>query len=122
MTFQISIYNYKEYVKGQCDCWTLVQDIYAENGIELPDYIDVRTANQRKNFKEFLVENMEYKEIDKPERGALILFETDPYHCGIAVDENKMIHRAENINTRIERIDGYGKKIAGIYLVKKVSS
>jgi cell wall-associated NlpC family hydrolase len=121
MEFNISDSNFKEYVRGQQDCWTLVQDIFAENGIELPDYIDVRSPSQRNKFKEFLVGDLNITKIDKLERGALILFETDPWHCGVAIDDKSMIHRASGINTKTERVDKYGKEVAGIYLVKENS-
>ena len=111
----------KEYQKGIVDCWTLVQDIHKDNGIILPDYIDVNSASKRNTFKEQMTDIVEYEELDHLERGALILFESNPWHCGIAIDDAKMIHRAEGINTRIERVDRYGKKVAGIYLVKRLN-
>jgi cell wall-associated NlpC family hydrolase len=122
MIFRISLSNFKEYVRGVQDCWTLLQDIYAENGIELPDYVSVNSASKRNAFKEFLVDNLNIEKVDKLERGALILFETDPWHCGVAVDDKSMIHRASGINTRIEEVKRYGKEVAGIYLVKKIDS
>jgi len=117
--FKITHKHFKEYQLGVNDCWTLVQDIYRENSIELPAYVDVNSAKKRKDFKTFIIDNVEYTEVDKIARGVIILFDSNPYHCGVAVDSKNMIHRAENINTRVERIETYGKKIKGLYLVKK---
>lgn len=123
MEFIITIQDHlKEYRKGVDDCYSLAREIYLENGIELPEYIDVRSAKKRDDFKGFLIDNVEYEEVVNIERGAFILFKTNPWHCGIAVDTKKMIHRLEGMDTRIERVSNYGQEIAGIYMVKKVST
>lgn len=116
--FKISSSNFKEYSKGKDDCWSLAVDIYRENGLYLPNHEDVRTMKKRNEFKNFLLDNVEYEETGKIERGVFLLIESDPWHCGIAVDDKRMIHRLQGINTRIDRIQNYEEKIKGIYLVK----
>lgn len=111
--------NFKEYEKGVNDCWTLAVDIFAENDIILPEYYDVSSAGKRNLFKKKLIETVKYEEVDKIERGAFILFQTDPWHCAVAISDTHMIHRSEDFDTRIEKVTEYGQKIAGIYLVKK---
>jgi cell wall-associated NlpC family hydrolase len=114
--------HFKEYQKGVNDCYTLAVDIYAENGITLPKYHDVSSPGKRNKFKRELIDTVNYVEIDKIEKGAFILYRTIPWHCGIAVDNERMIHRSEGFDTRIEKVTEYGQKIAGIYLVKKDSN
>lgn len=117
--FKINIKkHFKEYISGQSDCWTLVKDIYKENGIELPDYIEVNSISKRNEFKKWLFKNLEIEEVNKYFCGVILLFEGDPWHCGVCINEKEFIHRDKKINTKVEKIDSY-RKPKGLYLITK---
>ncbi len=112
--------HFKEYNLGSDDCWGLVIDIHRENGIELPRFLDVNSAKKRNGVKEFLIDNLTIKELQKPTKGAIILLKGNPWHCGICLDDKRYLHRKKDINTRIDRIKDV--QTQGLYMVtQKVS-
>ena len=93
MTGSQGWHNYigRPWVNGECDCWTLVQDVYRDElGIELPDIVvDADNLRQVLNSFEDPRNLLPWQPIAQPEHLCLVFFTPGHHratHCGVWLD------------------------------------
>jgi len=100
----VAKYMNGEYVKGEHDCWTLMQDIFMDvHGISLPDFPIV--GFEEKDYADCMVSNMRARKIKEPKQGCIVHRSGIIEHVGYCLDGKHYIHRTKE-ETRCDRIKG----------------
>ena len=91
----------RTYNFGENDCYSLVRDYYRkEFDITLPSIeFEDNWWDKGLNYFEDCVEPFGFKDVDTPQKGDMIIFKVYgniPNHCGIYLEEDVMLHHAEN--------------------------
>ena len=83
--------DYK-YQYGYNDCWKFVQTVFLdEHNISLPDY---PICNNESEIETYLTSNINYKLVDKAEKGCIIYVHYgDIHHAGYAINDKLYIHK-----------------------------
>jgi cell wall-associated NlpC family hydrolase len=106
------------------DCWRLVVLVYHEKlGVELPDYsgifVDDSLTSLIKVTRKIREEKQKWECVDKPQTYDVILLRTGNmvYHTGIVIDQKRMLHTMEGINSTIEEYKSlqWKDKVEGFY-------
>ena len=100
----LKYFKNNKYIKGQNDCWTLVQDIYKdEHNIQLPDCPIFDSPDLWADYLK-TKSNVPYRIVEKPFNGCLIHFEhLGIEHIGYALNEKEYIHKTFN-DVKISKI------------------
>lgn len=106
------------------DCWGLVRHILSEQfGITtLPDYVDSYTSASDRNSVTSAVSTglaQGWTKVAEPVPGAIVilLVAGRPWHCGLVVNKDWMVHTLKGIDVCIERFDSmaWRNRIEGFY-------
>jgi cell wall-associated NlpC family hydrolase len=106
------------------DCWGLARVVLRDQyGIEdLPDYVDSYLSCRDKVSVSAAVRDglmFGWRKVDKPQPGCLVILMLAgrPWHCGVMVASNVMLHTTEGTGAVIERIDSlqWKNRIEGFY-------
>ena len=103
------------------DCWGLVEAIYRDIGIHLPDYrggvSDVHDFRQVGPVMDRY--RQDFAKVDRPQMRDIVLLRTGrlPAHVGLYVAPSIMFHVEEGTSACFERFDGlaWGKRLLGFY-------
>jgi cell wall-associated NlpC family hydrolase len=132
MESSMSSHDFSEYIgipfvdhgrdESGCDCWGLVRLVYRnEYGIELSDlgplYQNTEDAAGMKQV--FLAALPQWRQVEKPEIGDVVLLRImgNPIHVGIVIDDGKMLHVEQGLDSVVERFDSsmWLKRIEGFF-------
>lgn len=107
------------------DCWGLVRLWYdKELGIELPSYIDAyQTTNDIEITETIKKEQaIKWELVDTPKRGDVVLLKIKglPWHVGIYLGDNRMLHVEQGCDSIIEKLgrSKWKNRILGYYRMK----
>lgn len=99
------------------DCWGLVHLIYRERlGIGLPEHSGIYTGNSLSSLKKVAREMEEARKrwllVEAPQEYDAVLLRTGKYvwHVGMVIDNRRMIHIMDGINSVIEPYTGLAWK------------
>jgi len=105
----------REWVWGETDCWTLVRDWYAQQGIDLPDWERPETPEEFEDQPLFdsLWQEAGFRELaaDEPlQVGDALLFGKAGVldHVGVLVEPQMVLHHLKN---KLSSRDLYGKAL-----------
>ncbi len=94
------------------DCWGLVREAYYRlHGVILPDVFSVDNPKEQAALISGKSAE-EYKQLEKPETGSLLLFTlTPPFatHIGIMIDERSFLHILQARSVCLEKLSGIWK-------------
>lgn len=109
-----------------CDCWGLVQMIFREHGVEVPEYgINCDCRDWKEIHSHIEKARKQWNRIDKPKVPCLVVLRsvnvnapisfTD--HVAVFVGEGKMMHTIEKLGSHITKINHplWNRKIEGFY-------
>ena len=116
----------RQWVWGVSDCWTLVRDWYAEDGLQLRDWDrpPLSTFNDQPIFEDCWKETgfveVSFEQLQK---GDLLLMNIDGAlglnHCAVYLGENLMIHHLRGRLSSRDLYGGYYQKNTGRFLRHK---
>lgn len=112
---------FKEQGRGPAgyDCWGLVRLIYAEElGILLPCWAAVDKQDNYATAVRRLDSAMpSFKKLDGPEEFSMALFDSTShiYHIGVLVDEQRMLHCTDGVDTCLIKWSQYQSRLKGFY-------
>lgn len=111
----------------KANCWQLVCKVYNEQfGIDIKDFNgEYSNAFDKDSIKAIYEREMQiWQRIKKPAVGDIIVLrvEGQPWHCGIVLNDNYMLHTQDKINAAIEKFTGliWRNRIVGFYRHKKI--
>ncbi len=117
----------RPFIRGKCDCWTLIRDICAEFGYVLRDISDVDFDFSRSDWcyeggEHLLKYATDWVEVNTPRIFDGVLFKNYKgisYHMGLMLDEFKFIHRHKK-GVSVNRISdpSFKKRLGGFYRLK----
>lgn len=95
------------------DCWGLVCLIYHERlGIDLPDYrgifVDQSLSSLKAAARAYASGKESWQRVDAPQMYDVVMLRTGKYlwHVGIVIDNRRMLHVMEGIDSTIEEYTG----------------
>jgi cell wall-associated NlpC family hydrolase len=119
--------NIEDYIGipfDEYNCWDLYRKIMLENkNIELPDYKELyKSYNDGKGISDAFdvaEESGSWIKVDSPEIFDIIVLKIQnlPWHFGIYIDTNKMLHTLYGTNSCLERLNSlrWQKSILGYW-------
>jgi cell wall-associated NlpC family hydrolase len=106
----------------KADCWRLSQLFYQKVfGIELKSYYE-HTPRDRSDRQNLIFTNVgEFKKVDKPEFGDLILIRVlgIESHIAVYIGDGMMLHTSEKTGSVLEPIARWQRRIVGFYRTEK---
>ena len=113
----------RQWVWGVSDCWTLVRDWYAEEGLQLRDWPrpQLSTFNDKPTFEDCWAETG-FVEVpfEQLRKGDLLLMNIDGAlglnHCAVYLGENLMIHHLRGRLSSRDLYGGYYQNNTGRFL------
>lgn len=112
-----------------CDCWGLVRLVYQDwYGIDLPLFAGHRfDVNNPMAAAKLMAEGARlniWQNVDTPQRGNILLFGAGaaPYHVGVCLNDELMLHTREGTDSTTERYTGllWGGRRWGIFTHKEL--
>jgi cell wall-associated NlpC family hydrolase len=105
-----------------CNCWQLVCKIYKEQfGKIIPAYEnEYKSSTDKNNIKKIYDRELQiWKRLNAPVLGCVIVckIKNQPWHAGIVVSRDSMLHTEKDLYSVIERFNGlvWKNKIIGFY-------
>ncbi len=113
----------REWVWGVSDCWTLVRDWYAEEGLELRDWDrpPLSTFNEQPIFDDCW-SGIGFREVplEELQRGDALLMNIDGAggvnHCAVYLGEQQILHHLRGRLSSRDVLNGYYLKNTGRFL------
>lgn len=108
------------------DCIGLVRIFYQdEYSIMLPNYASILNGQDAKEIRSLFGSAMSsdvWTRVDLPKEGDVVLLNVfgTPFHCGVYIPGNKMLHILKNTDSVVEKLSGirWKNRIEGFYRYK----
>ena len=106
------------------DCWGLVRHVLADEfGIHgLPDYVnEYSSASDRESVTKIVCSGKAdgWKQVAVPNPGSVVILQIagHPWHCGVVVNAEWMLHTLKGVDVCLERLDSpvWRNRIEGFY-------